>query len=446
LNVAPRLFGLHRPDAYPTIRQAWPGDASAHNDSPRLANQSGVAPGGSKMRIPFNRPLVAKGAFAYLEQAIANRHLSGDGPFTKKCQQLLEDLLGVPRVLLTTSCTDALELAALLLNIQPGDEVIVPSFTFVSTANAFVLRGARPVFCDVRPDTFNMDENSLEQLISERTRAIVPVHYAGVGCEMDPIMTIANRHDIAVVEDNAHGLMGRYRGRHLGTFGALATLSFHETKNFTCGEGGAIVINDNAWMDRAEVLREKGTNRSRYFRGQIDKYTWVDLGSSFLPADVLATLLLAQLESREEIQARRRALWHRYADGLAAWAKEEGVQIPFVPLHCEQAYHMFYLVMPTLDARQALIAHLRALGINSVFHYLPLHLSPMGRAFGGREGDCPVTEAVSERLVRLPFYFDLTDSELTSVVEVIQTFRHARSSGYGPGDDTCQTRRTPRAA
>jgi len=371
-------------------------------------------------RIPFNRPCFAGRELVYITEAIANGQISGDGLFTGKCHAWLEQTLGVAKVLLTTSCTHALEMAALLLDFQPGDEVIVPSFTFVSTINAFVLRGARPTFIDIRPDTLNLDERRLEQLITPRTRAIVPVHYAGVGCEMDAILEIARRHDVAVVEDNAHGLFGKYKGKYLGTFGCLATQSFHETKNLTCGEGGALLINDLRYVERAEILREKGTNRSRFFRGQVDKYTWVDLGSSYLPSDILAAFLFAQLEASEQIQARRRRIWEYYQEHLRDWAKDRHVRFPIVPGHCEQPYHMFHLLMNSLDERQRLIAHLKARGILSVFHYLPLHLSDMGRRFGGKPGDCPVTEDVSDRLLRLPFYNDLTEADQAEVVAAIQ--------------------------
>lgn len=373
-------------------------------------------------RIPFNRPTLVGKELYYISQVIHLGHSAGDGAFSKRCHALLEELLGAPKVLLTTSCTDALELSALLLDIQPGDEVIVPSFTFVSTINAFVLRGAKPVFADVRPDTLNLDERVLEGLITERTRAIVPVHYAGIGCEMDEIDAIAQKHGIRVVEDNAHGLLGKYRGKNLGTFGSLATQSFHETKNFICGEGGALIINDTSLIERAEILREKGTNRSRFFRGQVDKYTWVDLGSSFLLSDILAAFLYAQLEEREEIQATRRRIWEYYDEQLRDWATEFEVRQPVVPAHCEQAYHMYYLLMPSLSIREAFIDHLKARGILSVFHYLPLHLSDMGRRFGGKEGDCPVVEDVSDRLVRLPFFNDLSESDQASVVEAITEF------------------------
>lgn len=372
--------------------------------------------------IPFNSPSLVGTEFTYIQQAIQDMHISGDGIFTRRCHALLEHDLGVARALLTTSCTDALEMAALLLNLQPGDEVIIPSFTFVSTANAFVLHGARPVFADIRPDTFNLDETRLEQLITPRTRAIVLVHYAGVGCEMETIMDIAERHSITVVEDNAHGLFGRYRGTYLGTFGVLATQSFHETKNFTCGEGGALLINDPQYIERAEIVREKGTDRSRFFRGQVDKYTWVDVGSSYLPSDILAAFLYAQLEAREQIQTRRQEIWTYYYDRLHSWAEKRAIQLPLVPPHCDQAYHMFSLLMPSLGERQAMIAHLKSYDVMAVFHYLPLHLSKMGQRYGGKAGDCPVTERVSDCLLRLPFYKSLTDDDLERIVAAIIEF------------------------
>jgi dTDP-4-amino-4,6-dideoxygalactose transaminase len=374
--------------------------------------------------IPFNKPRLTGRELEYVAEAIAQGHVSGDGTFTKRCHALLEQIVGCHRALLTTSCTHALEMAALLLDVEADDEVIVPAFTFVSTVNAFVLRGARPVFADVRADTLNLDEAQVERLITPRTKAIVPVHYAGVGCEMDALGDLAARHGVAVVEDNAHGLFGRYRGRALGSFGSLATLSFHETKNVTCGEGGALLINDPRLVDRAEILREKGTQRSQFFRGQVDKYTWCDIGSSYLPSDMLAAFLLAQLESAETIQQRRREIWQFYAAHLKDWAQETGTTVPHVPDHCDQAFHMFYLLLPSLETRQALIAHLKAQGIMSVFHYLPLHLSPMGQRFGGRRGDHPVTEDVSDRLLRLPFHGHLTGEDLHRVVDAVRAFRH----------------------
>lgn len=374
------------------------------------------------IEIPFNKVSLVGTEYAYIQQAIDAMHISGDGAFTQKCHALLEQTLGVPKVLLTTSCTHALEMAALLLDLQPGDEVLFPSFTFVSTVNAFVLRGARPVFVDIRPDTLNLDERQIERLITTRTRAVVPVHYAGVGCEMDAIMQIARRYDIAVVEDNAHGLFGKYKGRYLGTFGCLATQSFHETKNFSCGEGGALLINDLQYIERAEIIREKGTNRSRFFRGQVDKYTWVDFGSSYLPSDILAAFLFAQLEARQQIQQERKRIWETYQMQLAGWADAHQVILPAVPPCCEQSYHMFYLLLPTLAVRQALIAHLKTRGILAVFHYLPLHSSDMGKRFGGLPGDCPVTEQVSDRLLRLPFYNALTEIEQEQVVQALLEF------------------------
>ncbi|MGB9182158.1 MAG: dTDP-4-amino-4,6-dideoxygalactose transaminase [Pyrinomonadaceae bacterium] len=372
--------------------------------------------------IPFNRPEAVGNEAAYMREALASGHLSGDGEFTRRCHALLEELLGVTKTLLTTSCTHALEMCALLLNIKEGDEVVIPSFTFVSTANAFVLRGARPRFVDVRADTLNLDETLLEQALTEKTKAIVPVHYAGVGCEMNKIMELAARHQIAVIEDNAHGLFGKYRGRFLGTFGALATQSFHETKSFSCGEGGALLIDDASLIERAEIIREKGTNRSRFFRGQVEKYTWQDIGSSYLPSDLLAAFLLGQLEAREKIQTRRREIWQEYDRSLRGWAEEHNVTQPSVPESCEQSFHIYYLLMPTPEARRRFISHLKAHGVASAFHYLPLHLSAMGQRFGGKVGDCPVTEDTSERLVRLPFFNTLSREEQAHVIEAVKSF------------------------
>ena len=370
-------------------------------------------------RIPFNRPSIVGHEAAYMAEAVARGHISGDGDFTRRCQELLKRELGVAGVLLTTSCTHALELAAILLDLAPGDEVIVPDFTFVSTANAFVLRGATPVFVDVRPDTLNLDERLLEAKVTARTRAIVPVHYAGVGCDMERIGEIAARHRIAIVEDNAHGLFGARAGRPLGTWGRLATLSFHETKNFSCGEGGALVVNDPRFLERAEIVREKGTNRKRFFRGEVDKYTWVDIGSSFVPSDLLAAYLLAQLEQKEKVLSARQRIYERYAEALRPWAERVGAVLPTIPSACVSSYHMFFLLMPDLEARTRLIEHLKSREILAVFHYQPLHLSEMGRRWGGRPGDCPVSESVSDRLVRLPLYTDMTDEEQELVIDTI---------------------------
>jgi len=378
----------------------------------------------SGYRIPFNKPGLSGDELRYMADAITRGHTAGDGSYTRECHKLLQETLSCARALLTTSCTHALELSALLLDIKPGDEVILPSFTFVSTVNAFVLRGATPVFIDIRPDTLNIDETQLESLITPRTRAIVPVHYAGVGCEMDTIAAIASRYGIAVVEDNAHGLLAKYKGTYLGTIGKLATLSFHETKNVICGEGGALLINDPEYIERAEILREKGTNRSRFLRGQVDKYTWVEAGSSYLMSDILAAFLLAQLQRVETITASRRRVWQYYKTHLAEWAVANNVQLPFVPSHCEQSYHMFYVLLPTLEMRQGLIEHLKSAGILSVFHYVPLHLSPMGMQYGGNAAQCPITESVSDRLLRLPFYNDLSEGEQAEVVSAVRQFRH----------------------
>jgi dTDP-4-amino-4,6-dideoxygalactose transaminase len=327
------------------------------------------------------------------------------------------------------------------LKIVPGDEVIVPSFTFVSTVNAFVLRGARPVFADIRPDTLNLDERALDALITPRTRAIVVVHYAGVGCEMDEIVRIAERHGIPVVEDNAHGLFGRYKGRNLGTFGSLATQSFHETKNIHCGEGGALLIQDRDLVQRSEILRDKGTNRSAFFRGEVDKYTWVDVGSSYVLSDSLAAFLCAQLEQRERIQRARKRVSTYYSERLREWAEQHLIGLPYVPEWCDQAYHMFYLMMPSCAIRQGLIDHLKSRGILSVFHYVPLHSAPLGLKLGGYQGQCPVTEQVSDNLLRLPFYSDLTEAEQDQVASAIEEFpmpaqsgTHARTSSRIPAE------------
>lgn len=381
-----------------------------------------------KMRTPFNHSSLVGRELEYIFGTMTIGQIAGDQTFSRKCHVLLEESLGVPKALVTTSCTSALEMCALLLDVKRGDEVIVPSFTFVSTANAFAMRGAKPVFCDIRSDTLNLDEARLEGLIGKRTKAIVVVHYAGVGCEMRDIMSIAARHGISVVEDNAHGLFGRYKGKWLGTFGSLATQSFHETKNITCGEGGALLINDPRYIERAEIIREKGTNRSRFFRGQVDKYTWVDIGSSYVMSDVLAAFLYAQLEVWKAIQERRRLIWERYDRALRPWAGEQGVRCPVVPADCDQSYHMYHLLLPSLEERQRVIAELKAQGILSVFHYLPLHLSPMGRKFGGKPGDCPVTEDVSDRLLRLPFYNDLQEDVQDAVITSVQRLSFRRGS------------------
>ena len=371
--------------------------------------------------VPFNKPSLAGREMEYLRESIESGKVSGDGYFTKKCHELLEKMVGCQKALLTTSCTHALEMAAILLDLKAGDEVIVPSFTFVSGVNAFVLRGATPVFADIREDTLNLDERLLPSLISPRTKAIVPVHYAGVACQMKAIMEIANTNGIAVVEDNAHGLLATYEGQQLGSFGCLATQSFHETKNFHCGEGGALLLNDPTLIERAEIIREKGTNRSRFFQGLVDKYTWVDLGSSYLPSDMLAAFLFAQLESRDTIVEKRKSIWDKYDVALRLWSHKMGIRQPFVPANCEQAYHMYYLIMPTHSSRQRFITHMAERKAMSVYHYIPLHNSPMGiklaNSQNGQMIECPVTEEMSSRLVRLPFYNSLTADDQDSVIE-----------------------------
>lgn len=369
--------------------------------------------------ILFNRVQPVGREMDYVHESVRSQKLAGDGEFTRRCEALLARELGVTRVLLTTSCTHALELAALLLDVGAGDDVVMPSFTFVSTANAFALRGARPVFVDIREDTLNLDEARLADATSERTRVIVPVHYAGVGCAMAEIAAVAESVGATVVEDNAHGLFGGYRGRPLGTFGSVAALSFHETKNFTCGEGGALLVNRSDLEERAEILREKGTDRSRFFRGEIDRYTWRAVGSSYVPSDLLAAFLLGQLEQRAAVQHRRQRIWQRYAADLASWAVSNGVRLPTVPPECESAHHLFHLILPTPADRDRLIAHLRRHSIRAVFHYLPLHLSEVGLRLGGREGDCPVTESISGRLLRLPFYNALDASDQDRVIAAV---------------------------
>jgi dTDP-4-amino-4,6-dideoxygalactose transaminase len=375
--------------------------------------------------VDFNKPCIVGKEYDYMADSIRLSHISGDGLYSKKCHTFLENVLGVSKVLTTPSCSHALEMTALLLDIQPGDEVIIPDFTFVSTVNAFVLRGAKPVFIDVKPDTLNLDETKLEGLITEKTKAVVPVHYAGIACEMDTIMSIANRHQIQVIEDNAHGLFGKYKNRWLGTIGSLATQSFHETKNFTCGEGGALLINDPSLIEKAEIIREKGTDRSRFFRGQVDKYSWVSIGSSYLLSDILAGFLYAQLEVWEEIQAKRKWIWQTYETELATWAKANHIGRPTIPEDVDPSWHIYYLLLPDLDQRQGFISHLKNYGVNSVFHYLPLHLSEKGKEYGGKPGDMPVTESVSDRLVRLPLYYDMGEIEMEKVLEAVTSFKSA---------------------
>jgi dTDP-4-amino-4,6-dideoxygalactose transaminase len=359
------------------------------------------------MKIPFNKPYMTGRELEYIAQAHEQGHLSGDGAFTRRCHAWLEERTGCHKALLTPSCTAALEMCALLLDLEPGDEVIMPSFTFVSTANAFVLRGAVPVFVDIRPDTLNIDESQIEAAITPRTKAICVVHYAGVGCEMDAIMAIADRHGLFVVEDAAQGILSTYKSRPLGSIGHLAALSFHETKNVICGEGGALLINDERLAERAEIIREKGTNRSKFFRGMVDKYTWVDVGSSFLLSEILAAFLAGQLDVAEAITTRRLDIWRRYYEWAAPFAAKGTVRRPIIPTACVHNAHMFYLLLPDLDARTRFIEGLKESGIGAVFHYVPLHSSPAGKKFCRTGSVMQVTEDTSARLVRMPLWLGL---------------------------------------
>ncbi len=371
------------------------------------------------MNIPFNKPHMTGKELWYIAQAHHGGQLSGDGPFTKKCNTWLERRTSAKKAMLTHSCTAALEMSAMLAEVGPGDEVIMPSFTFVSTANAFVLRGAVPVFVDIRPDTLNIDENRIEAAITPRTKAIVVVHYAGVGCEMDTIMEIANHHKLLVIEDAAQGLMARYKGRALGSFGQLSTLSFHETKNVVSGEGGALLINAPEYTERAEIIREKGTNRSQFFRGQVDKYTWVEVGSSYLPGEIIAAFLWAQLEDATPITTQRMLLWERYHEAFEELEAKDKLRRPIIPRDCEHNAHMYYLLLPSLEARGAFIDALRSQGVSTVFHYVPLHSSPAGRKYSRTAGSMQYTDELSDRLVRLPLWSDLGKQQ-NAVIDAVR--------------------------
>jgi len=372
------------------------------------------------MKVPFNRPHMTGRELSYIAEAHQNHKLAGDGPFTAACSRWLEERTGTRKALLTHSCTAALDMAAILADIRPGDEVIMPSFTFVSTANAFVLRGGVPVFVDIRPDTLNIDETLIESAVTPRTRAIVPVHYAGVGCDMEPILDLARRRDLLVIEDAAQGVMSEYRGRSLGALGHLGTVSFHETKNVISGEGGALLVNDERFAERAEVIREKGTNRTSFFRGETEKYTWVDIGSSYLPGEIIAAFLWAQLEEAQSITARRIELWNRYHARLQAHEQAGRLRRPVVPQGCRHNAHMYYIVLPTAEQRTRLIARLEAHGISAVFHYVPLHSSPAGRRFGRAAGAMPNTDQLSSRLLRLPLWLGLGDDVLDTIAGEIE--------------------------
>jgi dTDP-4-amino-4,6-dideoxygalactose transaminase len=372
--------------------------------------------------IDFNVPPFIGKETEYVEEAIKNHKISGDGEFTRRCSSLLKEMMGVDYVLLTTSCTHATEMAALLADIHPGDEVIMPSYTFVSTADAFVLRGAKAVFVDIRPDTMNIDENLIEQAVTEKTRAIVPVHYAGVGCEMDTIMDIARRHNLYVVEDAAQGIQSTYRDKPLGTIGDFGCFSFHETKNLSMGEGGAIVTQNQDMEEMAEIIREKGTNRSKFFRGQIDKYTWVEAGSSYLPSELNAAYLCAELEEADKILENRMATWQFYQENLKGLEDAGILELPVIPKECKHNAHMFYIKTKNLEERTRLIRYLKERGINAVFHYIPLHSAPAGRRYGEFRGQDIYTTKESERLLRLPLYYGMEPADRERVVEAVTSF------------------------
>jgi dTDP-4-amino-4,6-dideoxygalactose transaminase len=375
----------------------------------------------TKENIPFNWPYMTGKELYYIAEAHFNGKLAGDGPFTKKCHGWLEGRTGTAKALLTHSCTAALEMTALLLDLKPGDEVIMPSYTFVSTANAFVLRGAVPVFVDIRPDTLNIDETKIEEAITSGTRAIVPVHYAGVGCEMDAIMDIANRHGLAVIEDAAQGLMATYKGKPLGAIGDFGAVSFHETKNVISGEGGALLVNNVRFAERSEIIREKGTDRSRFFRGEVDKYTWQEVGSSYLPGELIAAFLWAQLEEANEITARRLAIWNDYHAALEVIEKKGSLKRPTVPDSCVHNAHMYYVLMPDSEARTHALEVMKKAGVNAIFHYIPLHDSPAGKRFGRVSGEMHFTNSISQRLIRLPLWVGLSDKEIARVVDVLSS-------------------------
>ena len=374
------------------------------------------------MKIPFNRADIGKHDLELLSDSISAGHISGNGPFTKQAEARITEILGNDKTLLTTSCTHALEMAALLLRLQPGDEVIVPAFTFVSTASAFMLYGAKPVFVDVRQDTLNIDIDQVEAAITSRTKAICVVHYGGIACEMERLVKISRDNNLVLIEDNAHGLFAKYKGKYLGTFGSLATQSFHETKNITCGEGGALIINDPSLSERAEILREKGTDRTKFLRGQVDKYTWVDVGSSWVISDLLAAILYGQLLRADEIYLQRIKIWSRYHNELASWASSNSVITPTVPDGCEHTGHVYHLRFQRGIQRDKFIEHLKNLSIYAVFHYQPLHLSTVGRSIGGKDGQFPITESAGDCLIRLPLFNTMSEDEQSHVIESVKVF------------------------
>ena len=369
--------------------------------------------------IPFNKPFIIGKELYYIAQAVLKGHLAGDGYYTEKCHRWMEQRFGCDQVLLTHSCTAALEMAAILANVEIGDEIILPSYTFVSTANAFVLRGATPVWCDIRKDTLNIDESKIEELITEKTKAIVAVHYAGVACAMDEIMDIANRHGLLVIEDAAQGVNAKYKNRYLGTIGHLGAYSFHETKNYISGEGGALLINDQRFSERAEIIRQKGTNRNQFLRGEVDCYTWVDIGSSFLPPELVSAFLFAQLEEADKINEKRLQIWHRYFESLRPLAEKGLLSTPFIPSECEHNAHVFYIVLNSPDDRDTVMNHLKENGVKAVFHYIPLHDSAMGQKLSSGENNLPFTESIAPRLLRLPCYYELSETDQQKIVSLI---------------------------
>ena len=373
-------------------------------------------------KIPFNKPYLGGKELEYMQENIKSGNIIGNGEYTCKCEDLLEKTFNANKVLLTNSCTDALEMASLLIDLELGDEVIVPSYTFVSTVNAFILRGAKPIFVDIREDTLNINEAKIEEKITDKTKAIFPVHYAGVACEMDAIMEIAERYNLFVVEDAAQGVNAKYNGRYLGTIGDLGTYSFHGTKNYTCGEGGAIVINNEYFVERAEILREKGTNRCKFMRGEIDKYTWVDIGSSYLLSDILAAFLYAQLKALEKIKKKRKVIFDFYYENLKELEKAGKLRLPIIPSNCEINYHLFHILLPSEEKRNSLMDKLKNAGIQAVFHYIPLHTSPMGAKFGYRKGNLPITESISGRMLRLPFYPSLGKEKQEFVITMLKKY------------------------
>lgn len=398
-------------------------NASTHKTQNLMSIDTAAAPLKNELSvIPFNNPLLTGCEVEYVREALSSKQMAGDGPFTKRCQTWLKQQIGCQGALLTHSCTAALEMAALLADIQPGDEVILPSYTFVSTANAFVLRGGVPVFVDIRPDTLNLDETKVEAAITDRTKAIVPVHYAGVSCEMDALWAIAKAHNLLIIEDAAQGITSSYKGRPVGSLGHLAAFSFHETKNVVCGEGGALTINDASLSERAEIIREKGTNRSKFFRGEVDKYTWVDVGSSFLPSDILAAVLLAQLEQSDYIMHQRMTIWNLYHQAFAELEQQGKLRRPIIPAECKHNAHLYYILAEDLEVRTQLLAYLKNRGIKSTFHYVPLHSSPAGIKYGRTSGELTFTDDLSDRLARLPLGAAMTLTEAEQVIDAVLDF------------------------